>query len=261
MTTALRGYAALAYGFLFLPIAVLILMSFNSATIGLFPVEGLTGKWYAELYRDGALWNSLRNSLFVGFATVAACVPLGIMAAFALVRIRFRGQSVLTGIILIPLIVPGILMGISMLSLFHIIGLRTSLFTVFLAHTAIALPYAALIIAARLHGLDPNLEEAASGLGASRWGVFRKVTLPLLAPGLLGAALFAFTISFGEIIVTFFVSGFEQTLPVRIWSLLRLGISPTINAISAIIMFAGLAAIVIALRFVSSSSTQRKEQG
>jgi spermidine/putrescine transport system permease protein len=252
LAVSLKSYATLVYAFLFLPIAVLVLMSFNSATIGVFPLDGVTGDWYAELYRDGAIWASLKYSLIVAIATVAASVPLGVMAAFGLVRYRFPGRSLFTGIILVPLIIPGILIGISMLSFFHMIGLPTSLFTVFLAHTALALPYAALIIAARLHGLDASLEEAASGLGASRWRVFRRVTLPLLGPGILGAALFAFTISFGEIIVTFFVSGFEQTLPLHIWSLLKLGITPAINAMSAIILLTGVFAVIVALRFARS---------
>lgn len=245
----MKGYAILVYAFLFLPIAILVLMSLNSATIGVFPLAGVTGKWYAELWRDSSMWASLQYSLVVALGTVAATVPLGLMAAFGLVRLRFRGQGLFTAMILVPLIVPGVLIGISMLSLFHAAGIGTSLFTVFLGHSALALPYTALIIAARLQGLDPNLEQAAAGLGASRWGVLRRVTLPLLAPAILGAALFAFTISFGEIVVTFFVSGFQQTLPLRIWSLLKIGITPAVNAVSAIIMLTGVLAVAVALKF------------
>jgi spermidine/putrescine transport system permease protein len=246
---SMKAYAGLVYLFLFLPIVVLIVMSLNSAQIGVFPLKGVTGAWYAELWRDSAMWSSLRYSLIVAAATVAATVPLGLMAAFGLVRLRFRGQGLFTAMILAPLLVPGILIGISMLSLFHAVGIGTSLFTVFLGHSALALPYTSLIIAARLQGLDPALEEAAAGLGASRWNVLRRVTLPLLAPGLLGAALFAFTISFGEIVVTFFVSGFDQTLPLHIWSLLKIGITPAVNAISAIIMLAGILAVTVAIKF------------
>jgi spermidine/putrescine transport system permease protein len=171
------------------------------------------------------------------------------MAAFGLVRYQFPGKGLFTGVILVPLIVPGLLIGISLLSLFHYSGIRTSLVTVWLAHTALALPYTTLIIAARLQGLDASLEEAAASLGAPRRRVLLRVTLPLLGPGLLGAGLFAFTISFGEIIVTYFVSGFHQTLPLQIWSLLKVGITPTVNAISAVIMLVGLLAATAALRF------------
>jgi spermidine/putrescine transport system permease protein len=249
---SLGMYALAAYVFLMLPIGVLSLMSFNKATYGTFPLSGLTANWYRQLHADSALWGSLKYSLEAAIATVAASVPLGLMAAFGLVRYEFRGKSLFTGVILVPLIMPGILIGISMLSLFHYAGIPTSLVTVWLAHTALALPYAALIIAARLQGLDPSLEEAASSLGAPRRRVFSRVTLPLLGPGLLGAALFAFTISFGEIIVTYFVSGFHQTLPLQIWSLLKIGITPTVNAISAVIMLVGLIAAVAALRFTRS---------
>lgn len=250
---SMKAYAGLVYLFLFLPIVVLALMSLNSATIGVFPLEGVTGRWYAELWRDAAMWRSLQFSLVVAAGTVAVTVPLGLMAAFGLVRLRFRGQGLFTAMILVPLLIPGILIGISMLSLFHALGIGTSLFTVLLGHSALALPYTSLIIAARLHGLDPAFEEAAAGLGAPRCRVLRRVTLPLLAPGLLGAALFAFTISFGEIVVTFFVSGFNQTLPLHIWSLLKIGITPAVNAISAIIMLAGILAVAVAVKLTRTS--------
>ncbi len=248
---SLRGYAVLVYAFLFLPIGVLALMSFNSAQYGVFPLSGLTGKWYVQLAHDGSMWASLRYSLTVAAGTVATAVPLGVMAAYGLVRYRFVGQSLFSAIIVVPLIVPAMLIGISMLSFFHYVGIQTSLFTVYLGHTALALPYTSLIVAARLQGLDPHLEEAAAGLGAPRWRVFRRVTLPLLGPGILGAALFAFTISFGEIIVTFFVSGFRETLPLHIWSLLKLGITPATNGMSAIIMFVGILVVAAGLRLIA----------
>lgn len=243
----LGAYSVLVYVFLFLPIAVLVVMSFNTASVGRFPVVGLTGDWYARLTGETQLLDSATFSLIVACATVVTTVPLGLLGAFGLVRFRFRGQAIFTGLIVLPLMVPQLLVGISMLTMFHRIGLPTSLFTVLLGHSALALPYTTLIIAARLKGLDPSLEEAAASLGASRIAVMRRVVLPLLAPGLLGAALFAFTISLGEIIITFFVSGFQQTLPLQIYSLLKIGITPTVNAISVLMMLVGVLAVMAGL--------------
>jgi spermidine/putrescine transport system permease protein len=227
---------------------VLALMSLNSATYGTFPIAGLTGRWYQELLHDTQMLTSLRYSLQVAAATVAAAVPLGLLAAYGLVRIQFRGQSIFRAVIVVPLVVPGLLVGIAMLTMFHLAGVTSSLFTVFLAHTALALPYTTLILAARLQGLDRSFGEAAATLGARPPNAFRRVTLPLLGPGLIGAALLAFTISFGEIIVTYFVSGFSQTLPLSIYSQLKTGLTPGVNAISSIILLVGLACGAVATR-------------
>lgn len=244
----LGAYVALVYTFVLLPIVVLAVMSFNSATYGTFPLSGVTGDWYGRLFADAAMLASLRFSIQVALATVATAVPLGLMAAYGLVRLEFRGKPVFRAVIVVPLVIPGLLVGIAMLTLFHLVGIQPSLMTVWLAHTALALPYTTLILAARLQGLDRSFGEAAASLGAAPANTFRRVTLPLLGPGLIGATLLAFTISFGEIVVTYFVSGFNQTLPLNIYSQLKTGMTPAVNAISSIIVLVGLACGAVATR-------------
>jgi len=244
----LLAYAIGVYIFLFAPIAVVILMSFNSARFSTFPLEQFTLRWYADLFGDRTIWQAVKNSLIVAASTTALAIPLGTLAAFALARYQFRLKSAFAAVLLIPLIVPGIIMGVSLLSFYNFFRISTSLFTVVLGHVALALPYASLVIAARLQGFDRQLEEAAASLGAPYHRVFRRITLPLLAPGIIAAALFAWTISFDEFVITFFIAGGAgQTLPLKIWSLLKFGLSPTINAISAIILLVSLLLVTCAL--------------
>ena len=244
----LGAYVVLVYAFLLLPMLVLAVMSLNSATYGVFPLSGFTLDWYARLLEDAALLASLRFSFQVAVATVATAVPLGLMAAYGLVRFEFRGKPLFRAVIVVPLVIPGLLVGIAMLTLFHLAGAESSLITVWLAHTALAIPYTTLILAARLQGLDRSFGEAAASLGATPVNAFRRVTLPLLGPGLIGAALLAFTISFGEVVVTYFVSGFNQTLPLNIYSQLKTGLTPAVNAISSLIVLVGLACGAVATR-------------
>ncbi len=244
----LAFYALLVYIFLFLPIAVVILMSFNRAKIGAFPLQGFTLHWYGDLFQDRTIWEALNNSLIIAAGTTLLSVLLGTLGAYALVRYQFRLKSLFTGVLIIPLIVPGLIMGISLLSFYHFLGVHTSRVTVILGHAALALPYTTLVIAARLEGFDIHLEEAAASLGASPLTVFRKVTFPLIASGIIAGALFAWTISFDEFIITFFImGGGKKTLPLKIWSLLKFGISPKINALSAIILTAALILVVTSL--------------
>ncbi|MGH3359326.1 MAG: ABC transporter permease [Nocardioidaceae bacterium] len=238
----------LVYAFLLVPMVVLAVMSLNSAKYGVFPLSGFTLDWYSKLLDDAALLASLRFSFQVAVATVATAVPLGLMAAYGLVRFEFRGKPLFRAVILVPLMIPGLLAGIAMLTLFHLAGVESSLVTVWLAHTALAIPYTTLILAARLQGLDRSFGEAAASLGATPANAFRRVTLPLLGPGLIGAALLAFTISFGEVVVTYFVSGFNQTLPLNIYSQLKTGLTPAVNAISSIVVLVGLACGAVATR-------------
>jgi spermidine/putrescine transport system permease protein len=247
-TLLARLYAVAVYIFLFLPIAIVILMSFNSAKIGAFPLQGFTFEWYRQLAEDRTIWEALSNSLIIALGTILVSVPLGTMGAYALVRHQFPLKSLFTSILMLPLVIPGIIMGISLLSFYHLLGVATSRLTVILGHAALVLPYATLVIAARLQGFDVRLEEAAASLGAAPATVFRKVTLPVIASGIVAAALFAWTISFDEFVITFFIiGGARQTLPLKIWSLLKFGISPTINAMSAIILTAALLLITFGL--------------
>jgi len=230
-------YLPMIYLFLFLPSLVVILMSFNTSRLSFFPLEGLGLGWYQKLFADRLMWVAARNSLIVALITLLLATVLGLMFAYAISRFRFPGKGLLTSLIMAPMLTPGIIIGISLLSFYYSLGIPRGLGTTLLAHVILAIPYTTLVIASRMQGFDMSLEEAARNLGASEWNVLRKVTLPLLWPGILAAALFAFTISIDEFVVTFFVIGERAvTLPIKIYAGVRFGISPEVNAISSLVL-------------------------
>src|SRR5437016_6890476 len=241
----LPWHATLVFGFLYLPIVTLIVYSFNGSGVGGFPPRDFTVDWYRELFTDDAIWNSVLNSLFVAFAAVAIALALGIPAALALDRANFPGKALFRRLVLLPLILPGIITGLSLLMLFREGGMKLSLVTIILGHGTALISVAATEVFAGLQKLDRAQEEASLDLGANYWQTFWRVTLPNLRLPIIGAALLIFTLSMDEIAVTFFLTGRDNTLPLEIWGRLRRGITPEINAISAIIFVFSLALIVI----------------
>lgn len=235
--------------FLYAPVFVLIIFSFNDSTSMTFPLKGFTLKWYGELFARGGAVEAIRNSLIVGGVTAILATMLGILAALALTRHRFRGRSFFQYLMIIPMIIPFIIMGVSMLILFNSIGLSLSLLTVTLGHTLIALPYTTLVITARLIGLDPALEEAAMDLGADELTTFTEITLPQMFPGVLAAALLAFTVSFEDASLTYFIIGYEPTLPIYIFGYLRyprmlpMLVATSVLTLSLALIFATLSTI------------------
>jgi len=217
----LGTYAVLYLVFLYLPVLLLPVFSFNSGTIVAFPLEGFTLKWYAQLAEADTMLRSLGNSLIVGSVTAVASTALGLFAARAYVRYRFAGRGASEGLVMLPLVIPGIIVASSMLVLFISIGLRPSLTTVILGHVFIALPFAVSIMKSAFDDFDQSLEEAAFDLGESVFGTFRRVTLPIVSPGIIASLLVTFTVSFDEFVLAFFLSGNEPTLPVYIWSQIR----------------------------------------
>lgn len=240
----LRAHALLIFAFLYLPIAALILYSFNGAGVGEFPPRNLTLNWYRILARDSAIWNSVLNSVIVAFASVVIALTIGTPAALALDRVRFPGKAVFRRLVLLPLILPGIITGLSLLMLSVAGGLQLSLFTVALGHGTALISVATTEIFAGLQKMDRAQEEASLDLGANYWQTFWRVTLPNLRLSIIGAALLIFTLSMDEIAVTFFLIGRENTLPLEIWGRLRRGMTPEINAISTIIFVFSLIMVV-----------------
>ncbi len=238
-------YAALVFAFLYLPIVVLIVYSFNGPGVGGFPPRDLTLNWYRMLLGDGAIWDAVRNSLMVAGAAMAIALLFGIPAALALDRASFPGKAIFRRLVLLPLILPGIITGLSLLMLFVAAGMKLSLLTITLGHGTALISVAATDIFAGLQKLDRAQEEASLDLGANYWQTFWRITLPNLRLPIIGAALLIFTLSMDEIAVSFFLIGRDNTLPLEIWSRLRRGITPEINAISTIIFVFSLAAIVI----------------
>ena len=250
-------HAVLVFAFLYVPIAVLIVYSFNSAGVGGFPPRDLTLQWYRTLFADGAIWESVGNSLMVALGAVVIALGLGIPAALALDRARFPGQALFRRLVLLPLILPGIITGLSLLMLFNTARTKLSLLTIVLGHGTALISVATTEVFAGLQKLDRGQEEASLDLGANYRQTFWRVTLPNLKLSIIGAALLIFTLSMDEIAVSFFLIGRDNTLPLEIWGRLRRGITPEINAISTIIFVFSWVAIVLWYRLrVSTEGPQ-----
>ena len=249
-------YATLVFAFLYLPIIVLIVYSFNGGGVGGFPPHDFTLNWYRMLLGDGSMWSSVLNSLMVAVAAMAISLLLGIPAALALDRASFPGKAAFRRLVLLPLILPGIITGLSLLMLFVGMGMHLSLLTITLGHGTALISVATTDIFAGLQKLDRAQEEASLDLGANYWQTFWRVTLPNLRLPIIGAALLIFTLSMDEIAVSFFLIGRDNTLPLEIWSRLRRGMTPEINAISAVIFVFSLIAIVLWYRLRARAEGQ-----
>jgi spermidine/putrescine transport system permease protein len=252
----LPWHSAAVFAFLYLPIVTLIVYSFNGAGVGGFPPRNLTLDWYRVLFADDAIWASVVNSLLVAAAAVVIALAFGIPAALALDRADFPGKALFRRLVLLPLILPGIITGLSLLMLFRAVEVKLSLTTIILGHGTALISVATTEVFAGLQKLDRAQEEASLDLGANYWQTFWRVTLPNLHLSIIGAALLIFTLSMDEIAVSFFLIGRDNTLPLEIWGRLRRGITPEINAVSSIIFVFSLAAIVTWYRLRAQAEGQ-----
>ncbi|MFV3370470.1 ABC transporter permease [Pseudomonas sp. NY15435] len=243
--TGVRPAAWLFFAFLYIPIFVLVVLSFNSgqsATLW----ESFSLKWYSVVADDPEILRAAKNSLIVATLATVVATTLATLAALGMRGRSFRGQTLMSGVLGLPLLVPEIVTAVATLMFFAFIGLKLSLFTILLAHIVFCIPFAYLPIRARLEGMDPRLAEAAADLYASPWKTFWKVTFPLLTPGIVSGAMLAFIISMDDFVITYFVAGAgATTLPVYIFSSIRMGISPKINAISSIILLISIAFVAL----------------
>ena len=238
-------FTLLVFAFLYLPIAVLILYSFNREGVGGFPPRHFTLGWYRQLFADAAIWDSVLHSLLVALAAVVLSLTLGLLAALALDRADFPGKSIFRRLVLLPLILPGIITGLSLLMVAVFAGLELSLLTVFLGHGTALISVATTELFAGLQKMDRVQEEASLDLGATPFQTFWRVTLPNLKLSLIAAGLLIFTLSMDEIAVSFFLIGRDNTLPLEIWARLRRGITPEINAVSTVIFVISVILILI----------------
>jgi spermidine/putrescine transport system permease protein len=237
----LVAYTAVVMLFLYVPLIALSVSSFRGGPT-LF-------HWYTKAFSDPQLLLALRNSLLIGLGTTAFSSVLGTLAALGLRKERFWGRVAFESLLNLPLVLPEIVMGLAMLVWFVFLNITLGLFSVVLAHTTFTVSYVTLIILARLKGMDPLLEEAAADLGATPWKTFWRVTFPLLLPAVVSGALLSFTLSFDDFLITFFTAGVgSDTLPVRIYSMMRFGVTPEINAISSAVLFLTLAAVLTIFR-------------
>lgn len=241
----LGAYAFCVFAFLYFPIAVLVVYSFNGEGVAGFPPHNLTLAWYRTLVVDGPLWDTVLNSLLVAAFAVAISLALGLPAALALDRTSFPGKSLFRRLVLLPLILPGIITGLSLLMLFVFAHIKLSLVTITLGHGTALISVATTEIFAGLQVLGRTQEEASLDLGANYWQTFWRVTIPNVGLSIVGAALLIFTLSLDEIAVSFFLIGRDNTLPLEIWSRLRRGITPEINAISTLIFAFSLITILV----------------
>ena len=241
----LAAFSLLVFAFLYLPIAVLVVYSLNQAGVGGFPPRKLTLGWYRQLFADSSIWDSVVNSLLVALGAVALSLVLGLLAALALDRAEFPGKSLFRRLVLLPLVLPGIITGLSLLLFVDGTGMPLSLLTVFLGHGTALLSVATTELFAGLQKMDRAQEEASLDLGATPWQTFWRITLPNLKLSLIASGLLIFTLSMDEIAVTFFLLGRSNTLPLEIWARLRRGITPEINAISTLIFAASVLLILV----------------
>lgn len=229
------GYLVLGFGFLLLPILALVLFSFENSRLPALPWTGWTLKWYEFLLSDGRLLEALKNSLIVSPLAAAAATVVGFFAAYALNRFEFFGKKLLSILLIVPILIPPLIMGVAFLGLLSRVNLQGQLFSVFLTHVVILIPTAIALVTIRLAQMPRDIEQAAWNLGATEWQALFRVVLPWSIPGIAGAWLLSFTFSFDEFVISWFVSGFQPTLPVAIYSFMAFNLDPSLNAIGTII--------------------------
>jgi len=243
----LRTLFGLVIVFLYAPIVILLIFSFNNSALPSFPLSGFTLHWYHEFIDNTDLRASLETSAIIAALTSLGAVIIGTLASIALTRRRFRGKALASAFLLSPLVIPYVVFGISLLLLFHQLGIPRSLVTVVIGHIVISLPYTILVLVPRLEQIDSSLEEAAYDLGATHLRTFRSVTLPLILPAVVSAFLIAFTTSFDEYAVASFVVGPRVTFPIYLYSALRFPSQlPQVIAVAVVVLMVSLVVVVAA---------------
>jgi spermidine/putrescine transport system permease protein len=249
----LRIYSALVYGFIYTPILILIIFSFNTQKLNV-RWEGFTLNWYKVLFNDQQIFLATRNTITIAIISTIVATIIGTMAALAMHRYRFPFYSASETMMYIPIVIPEVVMGISLLIFFSIVNIKLGLSTITLSHIAFNVPFVTLVVRARLHGYDKAIDEAAMDLGANEITTFRRVTLPTILPGVLSGAMLALTLSLDDYVITFFTSGpGSTTLPLRVYSMARFMVTPEINALSTIWV------LVIFILLVIGQIAQRKK--
>jgi spermidine/putrescine transport system permease protein len=238
-------YLALIYLFLYIPIGTLIVYSFNNAVFSML-WHGFTLNWYAQVLQDSNLWIAVWHSLYLAISATATALFIGTLAAISLYRYQFRGKNMLQGLLFIIIITPDIVMGIALLILFSLSGLALGFWSLYIAHVTFCIPFVVVIVYSRAKSIDPNIFAAASDLGASELQTFWHIIVPILLPALISGALLCFALSFDDIVISYFVSGpgFE-ILPIKIFSLARLGVNVELNALCSLLF--GLTLILVCL--------------
>ncbi len=249
--------SALVFVFLYAPLLVVVLYSFSATKVNAWPIKGYTLDWYRELVADRDIHEAVQLSIFVGLCAAALAVVLGTMTAFALDRYDFRAKQAIRFFVVLPIVLPGIVTGVALLAFFTLLGWPLSRWTIIIAHATFCVTLVLNNVIARLGQIPRSLTEASADLGASPRQTFWRVTFPLVRPAIIAGAILAFTLSFDEVVVTFFLTGREKTLPLLIWGRLRQGISPEINAAASVIILVSLVGVLVSNRLSKSSTFGR----
>lgn len=239
-------FCTLVYLFLFLPIAVIVVNSFNATTSKPYlSWKGFTFDWYVKLFDNTSLLQSFGNTMIVALASTLLATVVGTLGAVGMYKYKFRGKGIIDGLLYIPVVIPEIVLGISLLTLFSNVNIPRGMLTLILAHTTFSVPFVIFNVRARLSGYDNSIEEASMDLGANRIKTFLKVTLPVLAPGIGGGALLAFTLSIDDVIISYFVNGQTKTYPLKVMESIKSGVSPDVNALSTLILVGTILLVVL----------------
>jgi len=246
-------YVLLAFAFLYLPILILVIFSFNKDKIS-SSWSGFTLDWYYRLLQNADLIDSFKASFTIAFSSALISTVLGTFTAYALYKFNFKGKKIFQTLLNFPIITPDIVIGIGLLAFYGLISFTIGYYSVLIAHITFNIAYTSLIISTRFNYLNENLENAAIDLGAKPFQAFRFVIIPAIMPGIVAALLIAFTLSWDDFIIAFFTSGVgTTTLPVRVYSMIKMGVNPQINAVSTITLAVSLVLVLIALRFQKAS--------
>lgn len=246
---SMNVHGIFSYIFLYAPILLLVVYSFNNSKFAASTWKGFTFKWYIELFSNEAIGAALKNSLIVAFSATLIAAVFGTMVSLAMERYKFKGKLAFDALLYLPIIIPDIAMAVMLLMFFVLLKFPLGHLSIIISHVAFNISFVAIVVRARLAQFDDTLEEAAQDLYADRWQTFRHVTLPLIMPGILGGSLLAFTLSLDDFVITFFTSGpGATTLPLKIYSMVKLGVTPEINALSSIMLLASF--VLVFLSFV-----------
>ena len=243
----IKLYTLCVYIFMFTPIVVVMVLAFNPQQFGIFPMQGFSLRWFVKLAHNDSIIHAFQNSMVLGSLTAVISSVIGILAALAFIRFEFPGKNTINTLLLSPIMIPEVVLGVALLLFLRFLQQPKSFVLLLIGHVVLTLPYVLLIVQARLVGIKKEYEEAAKSLGANAFQSFYEVTLPLLLPAILAGALFAFTISFDDITATlFWATARNQTVPVKIFSMLRNSISPEINALGAVMIVLTVATPLLA---------------
>lgn len=254
------AFCSLVYLFLFLPISVIVVNSFNATTTKPYlSWKGFTFEWYIKLWENTSLLEAFGTTMAIAIISTILATIIGTLGAVGMYRYKFKGKAWIDGLLYIPVVIPEIVLGISLLTIFSKSNIPRGMITLVLSHTAFCIPFVIFNVRARLSGYDNSIEEASMDLGANRIQTFFQITLPVLAPGIFGGALLAFTLSIDDVIISYFVYGQTKTYPIKVMESVKSGVAPDVNALSTLILIGTIAFVVLTQSDFLSGT--RKKQG